>query len=525
MNRVITVVVTVAISMICADVYSQDIWMNKDGSVRNVDTRAMLIEDDRLYLATKNEIYASGDTKDRWQSIFSLPAGENEISCLTGNSKNMLIGTRRGLFRSRDFGKSWRNVFRTILPEKNNILCIEQSKHNPEKILIGTEKGVFSSDDAGDHWKDISGVLKNKRVEYITLNSDHAYAFGDNGLYVKNGESSGWSRIYGRSAAGEKGDDDSSGHAETEGDSGAKVSCMALKGSRIYIGAGKGIVYSDDHGKSWSAFSSDGLAGKALSIAASDKSEKFYCATTKGIFEFVKDKSRWLELYKGIDRSFFVNRIVLDGENEGSIWALTDKGLYRLESGRYASDQLVDVERNLKSFKIIFDNEPVFKELRQAALNFNDVSPEKIKKWHGESRLRALLPRVTVGVDKNRSTSSEIYTSATKDYIVTGPDDITNGFDVAVYWELGDLVWSDDQTNIDVRSRLNTQLRNDILDDLRRVYYERKRLQFELMAFPPKDLKARFEKEARIQELTQAIDDLTGNYLSDHMKTAPASSR
>ena len=67
-------------------------------------------------------------------------------------------------------------------------------------------------------------------------------------------------------------------------------------------------------------------------------------------------------------------------------------------------------------------------------------------------------------------------------------------------------------------SSLWVQLRNDILDDLRRAYYERKRLQFEIMANPPKDMKSRFEKEVRIQELTQNIDDLTGSYLSQHIK-------
>ncbi|MCX5686711.1 MAG: hypothetical protein NTW09_04555, partial [Candidatus Omnitrophica bacterium] len=131
---------------------------------------------------------------------------------------------------------------------------------------------------------------------------------------------------------------------------------------------------------------------------------------------------------------------------------------------------------------------------------------------------KALVPKVSVGKYIHTSTNSTIYTSATRDYVAVGPDDISNGFDVSVSWDLGNLIYSDDQTNIDVRSRLTTQLRNDILDDLRRVYFERKRLQFEIMTNPPKDLKARFEKELRIQELTQAIDDLTGNYLSDHIK-------
>ena len=141
--------------------------------------------------------------------------------------------------------------------------------------------------------------------------------------------------------------------------------------------------------------------------------------------------------------------------------------------------------------------------------------------WQRESRLKALVPKVTCGFDNHRSSNQEIYTSATKEYVTVGPDDIYKAVDVSVSWDVGGLLWSDDQTNIDVRSRLNTQLRNDILDDLRRAYYERKRLQFDLIASPPKDLRARFEKELRIQELTQAIDDLTGNYLSDHMKEGP----
>ena len=69
-------------------------------------------------------------------------------------------------------------------------------------------------------------------------------------------------------------------------------------------------------------------------------------------------------------------------------------------------------------------------------------------------------------------------------------------------------------------SSLWVQLRNDILDDLRRAYYERKRLQFELMTNPPKDVNIKIEKEMRLQELTQAIDDLTGNYFSEHIRPA-----
>ncbi|MDD5136298.1 MAG: hypothetical protein PHN63_02990, partial [Candidatus Omnitrophica bacterium] len=271
-------------------------------------------------------------------------------------------------------------------------------------------------------------------------------------------------------------------------------------------------------GKSWKTLPAGGLAGTVNYILISKTTEKLFCAATKGVFEFDEKKNIWSELYRGMDKARNVTSLLFCGDDEKALWAVTERGLYKMETGRYAGGQYIDIEKNLKSFKIVFDNEPTFRELQQAAIRFSDVSPEKIRSWQRESRLKALVPKVAVGAGNNRSSNTEIYTSATREYAVVGPEDYSSKLDFSVSWDLGGLIWSDDQTNIDVRSRLNTQLRNDILDDLRRAYYERKRLQFELIASPPRDPKARFERELRIQELTQSIDDLTGNYLSDNMK-------
>ncbi len=499
-------------------VSAQEIWAGKDGNIRNVDTKAMIADEGGMYLATRTEIYRASDTGNKWESIFSVPAGENEVTCLGGRSNNILVGTRRGLYRSQDRGSHWKNVFRTITPDKNNVLAIAVSKYNPKKVLIGTARGVFISEDEADRWQDISGVLKNRQITCVAVNKDFLYVCGDDGLYFKKAKEEDWERIYVKSAQEKAEMVDSSDFVESEERDIQVISGLVLSGSRLYIGVGKKLLYSDDEGKNWNALSVSGLGGAINYILISKKGDKLYCATTKGVFEFAKDKERWVELYKGMDKVSGVSSLMFGDEEEKSLWALTEKGLYHLEGGKYLEDQYIDVERNLKSLKIVFDNEPTFQELQQAAIRFAEVSPEKIRNWRDQARLRALLPKVSFGLDNNSSTTSEIYTSATRDYIVTGPDDLNSGLDVSVSWELGDLIWSDDQTNIDVRSRLMVQLRNDILDDLRRIYYERKRIQFELMTDPPKDIKARFEKEMRLQELTQAIDDLTGNYFSKNMR-------
>ena len=62
------------------------------------------------------------------------------------------------------------------------------------------------------------------------------------------------------------------------------------------------------------------------------------------------------------------------------------------------------------------------------------------------------------------------------------------------------------------------ELRDDIMNEVTRTYFERRRLQIDLLASPPQDLKLSLEKELRLQELTADIDALTGNYFSEHLQ-------
>ena len=69
------------------------------------------------------------------------------------------------------------------------------------------------------------------------------------------------------------------------------------------------------------------------------------------------------------------------------------------------------------------------------------------------------------------------------------------------------------------------QLRNDIMDEVNKLYFERRRLQFELAENPPEAQSKKVLKELRLQELTANIDSLTGGYLSEHIKIQSNSDR
>ena len=76
------------------DVPCQEIWTGKDGNIRNVETRAMIVDGVGAYLATRSELYRTSDISqgDKWEGVFSLPPGENEITALSAQiPRNPLV--------------------------------------------------------------------------------------------------------------------------------------------------------------------------------------------------------------------------------------------------------------------------------------------------------------------------------------------------------------------------------------------------------------------------------------------------
>ena len=58
------------------------------------------------------------------------------------------------------------------------------------------------------------------------------------------------------------------------------------------------------------------------------------------------------------------------------------------------------------------------------------------------------------------------------------------------------------------------ELRDDIVDEVTRIYFERRRLQVSLLTQPPSDPQVAIDKELRQRELAAMLDGLTGGYFS-----------
>jgi len=161
-----------------------------------------------------------------------------------------------------------------------------------------------------------------------------------------------------------------------------------------------------------------------------------------------------------------------------------------------------------------FINEPEVNAVQEAAIKYAEVEPEKIIRWRRQAAKKAFLPKFTAGINRDTGDlwhwESGSSTKAYDDVLMKGRDSL--GWDITLSWDLGEIIWNSDQTLIDVRSRLMVELRDDILDEVTKLYFERVRIKAELDRLAIEDRKKRFEKELRLAELTAMLNGLTGGY-------------
>lgn len=114
-----------------------------------------------------------------------------------------------------------------------------------------------------------------------------------------------------------------------------------------------------------------------------------------------------------------------------------------------------------------------------------------------------MLPQLTIDYDRTIGSSF----TQSGHYFAEGPHD----WGINLRWDIGNILWNPSENTEDTRSRLNTQLRIDIIDDINRLYYERIRLKHEMLSL--KEPEEIFMKELRLLELTAALDGYTGGHL------------
>ena len=184
-----------------------------------------------------------------------------------------------------------------------------------------------------------------------------------------------------------------------------------------------------------------------------------------------------------------------------------------------------------------FSNEPGVGEVQSMALEYSKTDPHYLDSWLKASKSAAALPSITLyykygngfGTDYGYYTPEEITDDSSSDNptsqsdaeaLAYGPFETANGVDidhqasVRATWQLSKLVMSSEEIRVINEAQDIVKLRDKVLEDVTRLYFERRRLQVDLLLGGSGDLKKRVGDELRLAELTAQIDAYTGGRFS-----------
>jgi len=243
--------------------------------------------------------------------------------------------------------------------------------------------------------------------------------------------------------------------------------------------------------------------------------------------------NKWVKIFE-VSHKNSIASLNVSKDNTGRTRVLTSTGydvFFRYDNSRIK--KVYSGENNVQN-SYAENVEPTIKEVHHMAIEYAEVSPQKIKRWRDNVKWKAVMPRVSVGYSQSDDAKSEIYTSGSTSYVYEGPREIDNDWNVDLIWELSDLIWNDSETSIDVRSKLMVQLRDDILEEVTRLYFERKRVMKEIKRlqfheadsnndnegkkkyYGGEDFNIKLDdKRLHLEELTAHIDALTGGKFSE----------
>jgi len=161
-----------------------------------------------------------------------------------------------------------------------------------------------------------------------------------------------------------------------------------------------------------------------------------------------------------------------------------------------------------------FDNEPTLTQLKDAACAFADADPHTAKRWRRAPNIAALLPVVKIAIDH------DLERDETLDKRQDEPDfwgvdtDRDWGFQLSAQWKLSELIFHSDEVRVWGALADRASRREAVLALLVGYFFERRRVQLQILLEPPQTLAEMVTLQLRLQELTASIDSLTNGALT-----------
>jgi hypothetical protein len=167
--------------------------------------------------------------------------------------------------------------------------------------------------------------------------------------------------------------------------------------------------------------------------------------------------------------------------------------------------------------------EPEIGEVQRAALLYLDLGPEHVRRLRRGVALRGLLPLVTLDLDRSRGRDAsrdwdQSFVSGNTHQLFDRGRSRSHDSSATLRftWDLGDAAYHPEEIDLSKEARELIELRDDVLDEVTQLYFERRRVLLELAALGPAGGLEVARLQLRADELAAQLDAWTGGWFGRH---------
>jgi hypothetical protein len=411
----------------------------------------------------------------------------------------LYAATDRGLFHIEATGDVTRQSLGTGTGAVRRILV------NPEFILVATDSGAFFSR-AGRRWTRLDAGLPGGAVDAFAVRPlpDGALLW----LIVEGGVH----RARLRSGAGRLVLEDVAG-VSIPGGRGRRDALdlsTSIPGAEVAVLTRRGVLlYSEG---SWE-ISSPTFPPGATPVRFGYTAGRLWIATDRGLLEAASPSGPWHRAAPPVGNTAIA---VLAG-GEPLVYAAGARGLFVGHSRSEPAEPL-DALPFRRTPEV---QEPSVRQVQVAAIRYLDLRPEKIRALQRGVRRRGWLPRFELrgsygGWDSWQHDYDEAFTYDAPRLFRDREDERNRDFEVstALVWDLGDLAYHPESIDVSKEAREIIELRDDVLDEVTQLYFERRRVLLQLASEPPVPAAEAARLRLRADEFGSGLDAWTGGWWS-----------
>jgi ligand-binding sensor domain-containing protein len=496
-------------------------WNRISAGIREADIQRIFInkaDPGEMWITTAQSIYQVTNIHDRYQFPPLTPQVHPKTNEILSSTDALYLATEEGLYQRAVGGYHFDRIFSSSDPLERRCTAIVEIDG---KLFLGTRKGLFIKGKTDSTWQRLNGEIAGASISEVVAYGGAIYALNSDTIYRIDPLKNSYTKIFTLGAyAKSEVEEPASQVVEEETNSTLNLGLNDFKyadGQKFYLATQKGVYATNNAGQTWERMPTAGLPYadvRRLHVTETSdgKDHGLLAATSKGVYRYASD--RWQQMYQGLESNDVSD---LAEDNQGNIYAATTRGLFVLPP-KALTTQVARPEatgpiafKDYQDIENYFKFEPAIRDVQTMAIEYAEVHPDKIKQWRKQAQRRALAPNFSTGANRSATEMFHWDSGANPDALLKGRDFLD--WDVNLSWNLGDLIWNNDQTSIDSRSKLMVELREDVLDQVTRIYFERRRIQVDLLGSVV-DLNQKIEQQMRLAELTAILDGFTGGKFS-----------